>query len=178
MRYTDIIEATITPWTRGDITAVADIAQNRFDTIRGKLSHLGDITASGESYQIWGSIANGQFYAAQDDAVRGYILLDDSRYDSMTKIITMVFILPKSQKRGLASALYRFVLSQGISIMSDKNLTRGSRAIWDTMIDDPKVTVTLIDYDGYATEAPEETPLSNTKMAFSQPQRRMIARAK
>lgn len=117
-----------------------------------------------------------RFYAVLDGRVAGYLVLNQLKSAPGMAEVDMAFVLPKFQRRGLGAALYRFALSQGIAIVCDETLTKGSRAIWEAMVRDPNIEVTLIEYDRYSGETPVERPLSDVKQAFRSKNFRMVAR--
>ncbi len=184
MRYHEIIdEASVDKlWKRSDIAAISVMAQERFDSLKSGFSLLGDIDTHGGVFDVWGAITDdviARFYACEGDINVGYLTFYTLKLpDPMMMQVSMVFVLPKYQRSGIATALYRFALSQGIVIVSDGTLTQGSKAIWQAMIDDPRIDVTMIDYDRYDKSQPPEQPLTNIRLAFSQKQRRMVARLK
>ncbi len=179
MRWTEIEEATMDkPWPRHAVASINDIAQERYERLKGNFSRLGSVRdAQGTTFDVEGVMDDmPRFYAVLDGQVAGYLVLNNLKTAPEMAEVDMAFILPKFQRRGLGAALYRFVLSKGITIVCDETLTKGSRSIWEAMVRDPKIEVTLIDYDRYSGDAPTERPLADVKQAFRSKSFRMVAR--
>lgn len=181
MRWGEITEATMDkPWSKDVIGNIASNAQARFDALKKDFTLLGEINPSGGKYEVWGRVSNedARFYVCDGETNIGYLTFNTAGLPNPAmQSVAMAFILPKYQRRGIAAALYRFALSKGVVIVSDATLTKGSRALWQGMIDDYRISVTLIDYDRWnRSETPKEVPLTNIRSAFSQKERRMVAR--
>ena len=170
------------PWSRDNISKIADMTQERFDALQSTMSVMGDLTDdAGKKYKVWGKrdAEEIRYYVGTlEDRCVGYILLRHITSDPKMFYVSMVFITPKFQRNGIGRKLYDFALSKGITLVSDNTLTLKSKAIWQSMMNDPKIEVTFFEYDHYDPVQGKEKPLTNLRQAFSMKSRRMVARLK
>lgn len=177
--FIDIVESRIDKemFKKETVKLVADKAQDRFETQKPNFSVMGEISDSQNVvYKVWGKDDGGdvRLYAGnKEDRCVGYILLRQLSPDwPDMKQVSMAFVLPKFTKRGIAKSLYMFAMSKGYALVSDRVLTTASKAIWQSMMNDRRVTVTMT----HDINDMHEEPLDNIQKAFRNPDRRMVAR--
>lgn len=177
-----LTESTVskTMMTRDIVKKIAGDAQSRFDMFRPDMKIIGEISDnSGQAFAVWGieyPDGDARFYVGNTtDRCVGYILLRRVSPDwPKMRQVSMVFIMPKFTRKGIAKALYRFILKRDYVLVSDETLTAGSRAIWASLMTDPDVEVTMT----RSIHDMHEEPLNNITRAFRDKRHRLIAKMK
>jgi hypothetical protein len=178
--FINITESYLAPtWSKDTLNSIDD---NMFSRFQNKgCEHIGQISDNdGSTYQIWSNTWEGQFltfYAVTEEGRPvGYVHLIQVK-DKYYKI-SVVYVSRTFGKQGIAKALYKYVLSRGIFVVSDAELTKGSKAIWQSFINDPNYTVKLIK-DIPRNPAEKDDPLNivelkNINQAFKNPHDRLV----
>lgn len=70
-------------------------------------------------------------YAVIDDIPVAYCTgYDAKRPNRQRFIITSTFVHPDYRKKGIAAAIYRAIIDDGITLVSDWELSEGAKALW------------------------------------------------
>lgn len=172
--FINITESYVTTtWPKDAVDRVEQTMIDRFKNMDAKkISVIHD--EAGNIYQIWSKYPTGDyvtFYAVTDEG-RPVAYINIHQIKDMYYKIGMVFVSPKFTKKGIAKALYSFCLDRDFTIISDSELTKGSKAIWRSFFIDPNYSVKMI--KDFRDEPYTIVDIKNIDTAFTQTDRRLI----
>lgn len=117
-----------------------------------KITMLGDIKVMASDWPITNHAI--VFLLDDKEAIGKFSIIVDRDFKPAITF-KFAFLAPSHRKRGIGLALYSFFINSGMTIISDKEHTRGSKALWARLARD--FTVQIIDYDGNVGKPVEKT---------------------
>lgn len=112
--------------------------------------HSGETFSIVRHYRPFGQVAH---YALIDGEPVAYCVGHDVvRPSGRRFVVTSTFVHPDHRKKGIGSTIYRAIINDGITLVSDWDLSEGAKALWASLLQNEPRRDVIHFKDGYVAK--------------------------